>query len=395
MIVHFNKITPENRTLIRSIESKAYVGYIRYLLLKRWPFERVRRELMRLGLAWNEQEDFEIYFREVLLPPIKKHKLGKYFKKYSREMKDSPLSFSNTFGNFEKDRVAFIDLLSLLDITQFFVEEIIEHYGSPANIPNHPETGKPLISKEKPIDLVEILQNPKRYVIENLLVEGYSPKQIEAHLYQRYDMEITSDEIKAYAKSFFNVKRQDVQRMLDTFQAEKDLLSNRLVEIRQRPKADFSVGERFEIISTINNKVSELSKMINKLSSVHTNSSYNAAVLEVSDMREMFSDVMSRAHKRFRDMDERTEDEVVSHLNSIVTMMAKATDKIMGIDDILNQTTNKSINEEMLEVIMPTLDRIQQEEREAHYSYKQINKKPKGSDEDEIYEDEEEILGFD
>lgn len=393
MIVHFNKITPENRSLIRSIESKAHVSYIRYLLLKRWSFERIRRELMRLGLAWNEKEDFEIYFQEVLFPVIKKHKLGKYYKKYSRELVDAPLTFSETFGNSEKDRVAFADLLNFMEVAQFFAEEIVEHYGTPANIPNHPSTGDPIIPQEKPIDLVEILQNPRRYVIEHLLIEGYSPKQIELHLYQRYDMEVTSDEIKAYAKSFFNVKRQDVQRLLDTLQDEKDLLADRLLEVKNRPKSDFSVGERFEIISKMSEKNDELTKLINKLSSVHINSSYNAAVLEVTDMREMFSDVMTRAHKRFRDLDERTEDEIVGPLNSIVTMMAKATDKIMSIDDTLNQTSNKSVNEEMLEVIMPTLDRIEQEEREAHFSYRQMNKKSKEPDEDDVYEDDE-ILGF-
>ena len=396
MIVHFNKITPDNRTLIRSIESKAYVGYIRYLLLKRWPFERVRRELMRLGLAWNEEEDFKIYFNEVLFPVIKKHRLGKYYKQYARNMNDSPLSFSSSFGNSEKDRVSFIDLLKSFDVTQFFAEEIVEHYGSPSNIPDHPDTGQPLLPKDKPVDLVELLQNPKRHVIESLLVDGYSPKQIASHLFERYDMELTADEIKAYAKSFFNVKRQDIQRLLDSLQAEKDALSDRLIEIKSRPKSDFSVGERFEILSTLNNKLSDLSKMIHKLGSVHTNTAFNAAVLDVTDMREMFSDVMSRAHKRFRDMDERTEDEVVTHLNSIVNMMAKASDKIISIDDVINQTSNKSISEEMLEVIMPTLERIEKEEREAHFSYKAINKRTKeiAQEEDEAYDDEN-ILGFD
>ena len=396
MIVHFNKITPDNRTLIRSIESKAYVGYIRYLLLKRWPFDRVRRELMRLGLAWNEEDDFKIYFNEVLFPIIKKYRLGKYYKSYAKDMKDSPLFYSSTFGNSEKDRVSFVDLLKVFDVAQFFAEEIVEYYGSPSNIPDHPSTRQPLLPKEKPIDLVELLQNPKRHVIESLLVEGYSPKQIASHLFERYDIELTPAEIKAYAKSFFNVKRQDIQRLLDTLQSEKDALSERLIEIKSRPKSDFSVGERFEILSTLNNKISELSRMVNKLSSVHTNSSFNAAVLEVTDMREMFSDVMSRAHKRFREMDERTEDDVVTHLNSIVNMMAKASDKIISIDDVINQTSNKSISEEMLEVIMPTLERIEREEREAHFSYKNANRKPTDAPEEEedVHEDNE-ILGFD
>lgn len=389
MIVQFNKITPEHRSLVRSIESKAYVGYIRYLLLKRWPFERVRKELMRLGLAWNEQEDFQIYFQEVLYPVIQKFQLTTYYKQYRTKMEDTPLAFSSTFGTSEKNRVAFVDLLKHMEMEQFFAEEIVSHYGGLTSIPNHPETGEPLLSRERrPVDLVELLQNPRRYVIEHLLVEGYTPKQITEHLFQRYDMELTPHEIKTYAKSFFNVKRQDMQRLLDTLQTEKEALENRLFEVKKRPPQDFSFGERFEMISAINNKVQELSTMIKKLSSVHTGASFNAAVLEVSDMREMFKDVMLRAHRRFREMDERTEDDIVGPLSSIVNMMSKATDKIIGIEDVLNRKVTKTINEEMLEVIMPTLDRIEQEEKEAMYSYKEVSKQ---TDED----DHNVILGLD
>lgn len=391
MIVQYNKITPEHRSLVRTIESKAYIGYIRYLLMKRWPFERVRKELMRLGLAWNEQEDFETYFREVLYPLIQKKNLTKYYKKYRIGMKDTTLAYGTTFGKSEKDRVAFVDLLKLLEIDQFFADEIGVHYGGPINIPNHPKTGEPLISRDRPLDLVELLQNPKRHVIEQLLVEGYSPKQVSEHLFQRYDIEITDKEITIYAKSFFNVKRQDIQRLIDSLQSEKDQLEMRLIEVQRKPSTDFSFGERFEIISAINSKIQDLSRMIKRLSGVHTGAAYNAAVLEVTDMREMFKDVMVRAHRRFRYMDERTEDEVVGPLKNVMDMMVKATDKILGIEDVLNQKQTKSINEEMLEVIMPTLDRIEREEREAQYQYNDEVKR-KDDDGDDIPEP---ILGFD
>lgn len=391
MIVQYNKISPEHRDLVRAINSKAYVSYVRYLLLKRWSYERIKKELMRLGLAWNDQDGFEIYFQEVLFPEIKKYNLQKYYKKYKFGMKDEPLHISKTFGNSEKSRIRFIDLVKKLEITDFFAEEIIEHYGGVTNLPNHPVTGDPVLPKKAPVDLVEMLQNPKRHVIENLLIEGYAPKQIIEFLYQRYDMELTTDEIKVYARSFFNVKRHDVQKAIDTLQEEKDQLNQHLIEIKRRPAADFSVGERFEALSAINQKIEKLSEMITRLTSVHTGSSYGAALIETTDMREMFQDVMMRAHRRFRDMDERTEDEVVSNLNTIVSMMSKASDKILSIDDVLNQTANKSINEEMLDVLMPTLDRIEQEEREHMYAYKEATSKKSSKEED----DDGEILGFD
>lgn len=389
MIVKYNKVSPEHRSLIRSIESKSYVGYIRYLLLKRWPYERVRKELMRMGLAWNDQEDCEVYFQEVLYPLIQKFKVEKYYKKYRFGMKDETLMVGNTFGASEIDRIAFIDLVKMLEIEQFFAEEIVNFYGGMLNIPSHPQTGEPLIPRERPTDLLELLQNPRRHTIESLLVEGYTPKQISEHLFQRYDMEVTPLEIKTYAKSFFNVKRHDIQRLLDSLVDEKDALDEKLFEVKRRPPDDFSYGERFEIVSAISSKIRELNAMIKKLSGVHLGATFNAAVLEVTDIREMFKDVMVRAHRRYRELDERTEDEIVQPLNSIVNMMAKATDKIIGIDDVLNQKATKSINEEMLEVIMPTLDRIEKEEKEAMFLYKETTK----SDDDE--DDNDSIIGLD
>jgi hypothetical protein len=357
--------------------------------MKRWPYERVRKELMRLGLAWNEQEDCEVYFHEVLYPLIQKYKLEKYYKKYRFGMNDETLTVGQTFGSSENDRIAFVDILKALEIEQFFAEEIVTFYGGILSIPLHPKTGEPIISRERPTDLVELLQNPRRYAIEHMLVEGYSPKQISEHLFQRYDMEITPLEIKTYAKSFFNVKRHDIQRLLDTLTDEKEALEERLFEIKRRPPDDFSYGERYEIVSAVSNKINELSTMLRKLSSVHLGATFNAAVLEVTDMREMFKDVMVRAHRRYRELDERTEDEIVNPLNSIVTMMAKATDKIIGIDDVLNQKSTKSINEEMLEVIMPTLDRIQKEEKEAMFIYKETTKSKNDDDDDDS------IIGLD
>lgn len=391
MIVQYNKIPPEHRTLIRSIETKVYVGYVRYLLMKRWPFDRVRKELMRLGLAWDDQDDYEVYFQEVLYPVINKFNLSKYYKVYKFGMKDTTLTYSKTFGLSEKDRFAFVDLLKHLEIDQFFADEIVSHYNGLQNLPNHPDTGESIISRDKPVDLVELLQNPRRHVIENLLVQGYTPKQIVNHLAERYDMELKPEEIKVYAKSFFNIKRQDIQRLIDSLQDEKEALEKRLLEIRSKSPEDFSFGERHEVLSSMSGKIEHISQMVRKLSSVHTSATYNAALLEVTEMREMFQDVLVRSHRRYRYMDERTEDEVVNPLKSIAEMMGKAADKIIGIDDLLSQKATKSINEEMLEVIMPTLDRIEQEEREAQFAYRKATK----SGADDYDDDDDEIIGLD
>ena len=146
-------------------------------------------------------------------------------------------------------------------------------------------------------------------------------------------------------------------------------------------------------------KITELGDMIRRLSSMHTNTSFNAAVLETTDMRDAFKDVFTRTYRRYRDLDERTEDEVVKSLNTVVNMMTKVTDKILSIDDVLSQKVSKSVNEQIIEAVMPTLERIEEEEREAMYAFKQANLNANNDSEDDSDdisdEDDGGILGFD
>ena len=394
MIVHYNKVDPKHRSLVRSIQSKGYSGYIRYLLVKRMSCDRIRKELLRLGLSWNERDEYIIYFREVMYPLVKKYKLTKYYKTYQYGLSGDTLTFRETFQTSETDRANFIDLCRELEIDDFIVEEVFDYYGGRQNLPNHPSTGKPLIENERPIDLVGILQNPKRHVIERLLLDGYSHKQISGHLFQRYDMDLPAEEIKVYAKNFYNVQRTDMERTIDLLQEEKANLENQLREVRDKKSADFTVGERYETLSVLTNKITQLDSSIKRLSGVHTDLAFSAGALEIADVKEMWTDVMVRAHRRFREMDDRTEDEVVQPLNTLASMMDRSTNNILKVDGILNQEQSKSIQEEIAEVYMPTLDRLEQEKNEAFYEYK---KHIKQSEQERTYEEEDEldILGYD
>lgn len=394
MIIQYNKVSPEHRSLVRSIQSKSYSGYIRFLLIKRLPYDGVKKELLRLGLSWNEQEEYKIYFQQVLLPIIKQFRLLKYYRTYQYGLKGERLTFKKTFGTSEKDRIQFINMCQLLEIDQFFTQEIVNHYGGMKNIPNDPATGKPLIKLEAPVDLVGILQNPKRHVIERLLLDGYTPKQISSHLDLRFDMILTPEEIKAYAKSFFNVQRADMERLVEAFQEEKIALQEKVKEIKAQDPGEFTFGEQYEALSALNTKITQIDQSIKRLSKVHTDVSFNAGTLEAADVREMFTDVLARVHKRFRRMDERTEDSVVAPLNMLVGMMDRSTNNILKIDGILSDEVSKSIQEEIADVYTPHIDRLEEEKREAFYTYKEVLKE---SEKERQYEEEDEndIIGFD
>ena len=221
-----------------------------------------------------------------------------------------------------------------------------------------------------------------------MLLDGQSHKQISSFLFQRYDAILEADEIKAYARTFFNYQRADIARLIDTLQDEKQFLEQQVFETKKMPPEEFTPGERYERLAILNSKITELSNNIKRLSQVHTNSTLNAAVLEASGMREMFGDVMIRAHRRFRALDDRTEDAVIIPMNNVVNMMKTATDKILQMDAILSQESSKTIQEEILENVMPNLERIEEENKEAMYAYQKVYEDVEEEDEDDG------IIGF-
>lgn len=384
LIIRYHQLDDNLRDKVRSIESKGHSPYIRALMLKRIPFKKFNEELARLSLAGVEEEAYEVYFREVLFPHIQKVGLSKYYKRYLKTGKDNILTFNETFGTNEDDRVKFCKLVNYTNTQTFFSQELKQHYGNDVPIDDE---GSPIVEITSNFEVTEILLHEKRHLIDGMLSEGYSAKMISSAFEEKYDMLIRADDISAYAKTFMNFKRKSMEDMIEELQSEKSALELQLEEVKNNP--EYTIGERTVIISSIKNKIAQLEKRINHASVAHSTNSFASGVLEYNDIRAMFSDVMEKTYTRFLRLNERSEDNVIPRISQVVNIMAKATDKIIAVDNIMNATSNKTITEEMLEVINPTLDRIEQEEREARSAYMQLYA-PDAYDEDE---DDNEILG--
>lgn len=384
LIIRYHKIAHQARDSIRKLESKGHMPYIRYLLLKRTPMHTINMELTRMGLSVGTEQQYEFYFDEVLFPLIKKYKLTIHYKAYKTHKKDKELNFSKTFGKNDIERVFFCQVVKETDTQQFFTSDIRKYYG--VNIPLD-INGDPVFTYESNRDLTVVLMHEKRHIIDGMLADGFSPSRVSTALDEKYDIEVKPELIADYGKSFMNFKRKEVETLIIELQEDRDALQQQLDYVRETDD-EFSMGERVVVISSLRNNIAEMDQKIRGLQSAHATSSFGQGVMEYGHIREMFTDIMQRSYKRYKSIDRRTEDAVVDPLAKIVTVMAKATEKILSIDTAMSQTTKKTITEEMLEVISPTLARVEEEERLARAEYMSLYA-PVDGEEIEIIGDDE------
>lgn len=382
MIIRYHQLDSYVRDDIRSLENKGHIAYIRYLLLKRMTINEIDAELARNGLAGASHQQYKRYFEHVLMPLLTKAKLAKYYKRYRETYKDASLSFDRTFSGSETDRISFIEIAKETETDAFFNKEFINFYKV-ANIPSD-DHGKPLIANLK-IDWADLLLHEKRHIIDGMLADGHSAASISEHLDTMYDIQLPKVKITQYAKSFMNTQRKDFERVIEGLEHEKNSIEEQIQYVRDN-EDDFTIGERVSSISTLKSKKEQIDAQMKRLKGAHSNASYSQGALEFANIREMFSDVALRAHRRFKMMDERSEDSIVDPLSKLVGMMAKASDKIERMEEVMNQTTNQTVSEQMLEVVIPTLDRVEEEERKALELYQRTFAQPE--------EEEADIIGM-
>lgn len=329
----------------------------------------INSELMRLGLSWAEEDDFKMYFQEVMYSIIQECKLTSYYKMYRDGRAVEPLFFMTTFQKSENDRKAFCQCIGLMEIDFFFAGEIQDYYGTKDKIPVDIPTGKPILAVEGIPHFEDLLNHPKRHMIESMLIDGQTPKMIADYLDRTYDIDLDPKDIAFFANAFFKTKRRDLERTIDDMQMEVGKLEESLTLLRDMDESKMSIGERTTAMAATKVQMAQMNDQIKRLTGSHSHAAYNAGVLEFAHMREAFADVFRRSQRRFNKMDKRTEDSVVDSLAKIVGMMSKSTERILGLDEKMSATTKKTISEEMLDVVVPSLERVLEEEQQAFLEF--------------------------
>lgn len=389
-IVKLSRFDEQTREQVRFVERKAHVGYIRYLLLRRIPADDLNRELLRLGLSTVPAETLVLYFQNVLYPVIVKQGLKSFFERYRKGVAVPELTLY-TFSKDEDARMSYLELLAEVGVDYFIVNEAREYYGSPDLIPTYPDN-RCYITTERVPDWETILNHEKRYIIDGLLIDGKTPKMIGDYFADVYgDDTLNIDAVAFYKKAFFNVTRQDLSLTIQKLDEELQQVEQQIRDVRDGT-VPMTISERSLVLATLRSKKQNHAEQIKRLSSHYSEASFAHGALEATNLREMFADITNRTYRRLVTADYRQEDNVVATLNTLVGMLEKTSNQILKIDDVLINQSKKTVAEEMLEVIHPSMERIEQEQREDMQRYQKV---VRDADATRTEEEGGGIIGFD
>lgn len=369
-IVKLSRFDEHTREQVRFVERKAHVGYIRYLLLRRIAADDLNRELLRLGLSTVPAETLVLYFQNVLYPVIVKQRLKSFYERYRKAL-DVPELTLYTFSRDEDARMSYLELLAEVGVDYFIVNEALEYYGSSDLIPTYPDN-QCYITTERVPDWETILNHEKRYVIDGLLIDGKTPRMITDYFADVYgDDMLDEDAVTFYKKAFYNVTRQDLKLTIEKIDEELRQVEMQIRDVRDGT-IPMTISERSFVLATLRNKKQNHMEQIKRLSSHYSDASFSHGTLEATNLREMFADIAQRTYKRYVTADYRQEDNAVKTLDTLVSMLEKTSNQVLKIDDILINQSKKTVAEEMLEVIHPSMERIEKEQREDMQRYQRV-----------------------
>lgn len=367
MYIRYSQFDEETREKIRYVERRGHVGYVRYLMIRRFSYDALNRELLRLGLSPVPEEHLACYFEKVVYPEIIRAKLKGFFARYFRKDKVSELTLY-TFGKDDEARRRYLLLSRALHIDFFLADEARGFYGSPELFPLDDE-GNLAITAERVPDWEDVLNYERRHIIDGLLIDGKTPEMICDYFADVYgDDSLDEEGISFYKKAFFNVERQDLSKTIERLDEDVRQIDEEVRNIRDGTR-QMTIAERTMVIAGLRTKRQHLTDQIKRLSGHYSDAAFSYGVLEATNLREMFADITQRTYQRYIMNDHRQDVDVIGPLNTLVGMLSRTSDQILKIDDVLANRSKKTVVEEMLDVVNPSMERIEREQREAMKQY--------------------------
>lgn len=378
MEIDFAKLDPKVRKTIELVESKGHVKYIRYLLTKRYAPSAIRNELQRLGLSSPHEPVLGAYYFYVIDPLVKKLGLSYLYADYKGKLakKGKACTYSKDILNYRVDlgtdldgQVKLCKLVKALDLEELWIKEIHRFHGSATNLPVD-ETGNRILSVTGSFrqNLDNILLSEKRYLIDKLLLENIPVNRITQYCRENLKLTIQSYDIETYRKVFFNIRVQTIEEKIEILQAEKNSLNQLIQDIRDdNPEyAHLSFGEKTSLIKQTEQRIADLSDNIKTLNMIYSDFAIKVAEDNQNDFEKMFSDVVSRAYKRYTHLDGYKDRDVVDPLFKTARIMSFAHDKVENIrinNKSLNSSTDRHSQSVLMELYKQRIDDITDEQK--------------------------------
>jgi hypothetical protein len=368
LIIDFSKLDDKIRRAVLAIESKPHIRYIRYLLSKRYSPTSIKKELFRLGLSAPHEPNLTAYYLAVMDPIIKQYGLGAVYADYKNKLlkKNARCDFAKDILNYRLDldgdldgQVKFCKFAKTVEIDDLWMKELYNFYGAADRFPLD-EVGNKILDITTPNKNAEkILIQPKRYLIDKMILENVADSRIAKYCREQFKLPINDYDIKAYKVSFFNIKNQGIEDKIKALEIERNSLESLLQDI-ENGSVDMDLGERMLIQKQTEQRKSELDDNIKMLNAVFSDLAFKQANANIENCEQMFLDVVTRAYTRFVKLDRENDRDVVDPLFKVARMMSFAHDKVESIRDVSKGKGNTDVHSqsELLELYKKRVDEV-------------------------------------
>lgn len=379
--IDYTKIDKTVIQTVKAIENKPHVRFIRYLLTKRYSPTYIMQNLQNLGLSSPHTQYLSAYYLTVIDPLVKKHNLAPLYADYKNKLlrKGGRTTFSKSLLNYRLDvqpnldmQADFCRFVKEVEVDRLWIPEIYRaHKNSTKNMPVD-ATGKQILdSTGFGVAPEKIILSPKRYLIDKLILENVPNSRIAKYCVETLEMKgIKDHDIHVYKRYFFNVQAQSIEEKIEALELERESLQNVIKSkgIRQGTDVndgeDDSIGNRIATIRQNEQRISDLDDNIKTLNRIHSEFTHKQAVVETTDHESMFMDMMVRASRRFQQLDQASDRDVVDPLLKTAKIMELAYNRLIEIKANAANTTDRSSQGVMMELYKRRLDEIANEQLE-------------------------------
>ena len=370
--INYAKIDSRIANLVRDMEAKPHIRYIRYLLSKRYSPAYIKQELRQAGLSAPHEEALTKYYLAVMDPLVKQLKLTPIYAEYKKKLtiknsRRAPGAFTRELLNYKLEfskevdlQAAFHKFIRYFEIDDMWKKEILKYHGKIDNLPVGEDGNRILRGDWKDLNYEKVLSCPKRHTIDQLLLEHISDIRIVDHLQKQCNIKnISPADIHGYRKIFFNIQVVSTEQTIMALEYERDSLKQFVNDLDDKISGDdMSLSERIFTREKSMERINELDDSIRSFQAMHTDAVADAAYNDSIAIHSMFMDVMKRAHSRFIKLDSDSSRDAVDPLLKIATMMIKTHDKVDSIEksDSWQKSSDMSSQEWMLQLYKESVE---------------------------------------
>lgn len=367
---------------VRNMEEKPHIRFIRYLLTKRYSPTSILQNLTGLGLSSPHVAHITAYYLAVVDPMVKKYNLAPLYADYKNKLlrKNSRYIFNKSILNYNLDVRPTLDMqanfclfIKEFEVDRLWVSEIYRAHKNSAKDMPVDSLGKVILdTKSFGVTPEKIIMSPKRYMVDKMILEGVTNSRIAKYASENLGLKSLKDtDIHVYRRYFFNIQAQSIEEKLDALNLERESLKVAIKQMSARNPEDVDgesgdIGNKIATIKQNEQRIIDLDDNIRTLNMMHSEYAHKQAVVELEDYKSMFSDVMKRASRRFQQLDQATDRDVVDPLLKTAKIMEMAYEKITKMEETVNSNsqTDHGSSAAVAELCHRRLEDIVQEEKE-------------------------------